>query len=92
MRAWEHSALSRIAEEVSLRNPWVQKIDLGAAWDSFSNAVLPVHKVMHLAFLWLCRCTVSFVIAYTGHSFATICAYFKYFRELVNDSLDELDF
>ena len=31
-------------------------------------------------------------MAYTGHSSNTICAYFKYFRQLVGDSLDELDF
>src|SRR5271154_463914 len=58
----------------------------------FSKCILPVHKIMHLAFMWICKCTVSFAIAYTGHSSKTICAYFAYFRQLVCDSLDEVDF
>ncbi len=47
---------------------------------------------MHLAYLWLCKCSGSFAVAYTRHSSDTICAYFKYFRQLISDSLDELDF
>ena len=58
----------------------------------FARAILPIHKIMHLAYLWLCKCSVSFALAYTRHSPNTICTYFKYFRQLVGDSLDELDF
>lgn len=58
----------------------------------FAKCILPIHKVLHLGYLWLCKCSVSFAIAYTGHSSATICSYFNYFRQLVADSLDELDF
>jgi hypothetical protein len=58
----------------------------------FSKSILPLHKVMHLAFLWLCKSSSSFATAYTGHSSATICSYFKYFCELVADSLDEINF
>jgi transposase-like protein len=58
----------------------------------FAKSVLPVNKIMHLAFIWLCKCTVSYAIAYTGHSSKTICAYFGYFRQLISDSLDEVDY
>lgn len=58
----------------------------------FSKTILPLHRVMHLAFLWLCKSSATFAIAYTGHSSATVSNYFKYFRDLVADSLDELDY
>jgi hypothetical protein len=58
----------------------------------FSQCNLPLNKIMHLAFMWLCKCNTSFAIAYTGHSSHTICTYFSYFRQLVSDSLDELDY
>ena len=58
----------------------------------FSKCILPLHKIMHLAFMWVCKCTISFAIVYTGHSSKTICAYFAYFRQLICDSLDVVDF
>ena len=58
----------------------------------FSQCNLPLNKIMHLAFMWLCKCTTSYAMAYTGHSSHTICTYFIYFRQLVSDSLDELDY
>ena len=58
----------------------------------FSKTKLPPNKIMHLAYLWLCKSSVTFAMAYTGHSSATICAFFKYFRDLVADSLDEIDY
>ena len=57
----------------------------------FSRAVLPINKIMRMAYFWLCRCSTSSVVAITGHSTDTVCAYFKYFRELVADALDEVD-
>src|SRR5271155_3811847 len=58
----------------------------------FAKAILPINKIMHLAYLWLCKCTTTTVLIYTGHSPNTVCSYFKYFRQLVGDSLDELDY
>ena len=48
--------------------------------------------IMELAYHWLSNASVSTTIALTGHGSEAICAYFKYFRELVADSLDEVDF
>lgn len=51
-----------------------------------------LHRIMELAHLWLSKASVSTTIAQTGHGSATVCSYFKYFRELVSDALDESDF
>lgn len=47
---------------------------------------------MELAYLWLSKTSVSSTIAQTGRGSESVCAYFKYFRELVGDALDESDF
>lgn len=58
----------------------------------FSMAKLPLHQIIELAYHWLSNASVSTTIAQTGRASDTVCAYFKYFRELVADSLEETDF
>jgi hypothetical protein len=47
---------------------------------------------MELAYHWLTKSSVTTTIAQTGRSSHTVCAYYKYFRELAADSLNEVDF
>lgn len=58
----------------------------------FHKTRLPLNQIMELAYHWLSKATVSTALAQTGRSSQTVCAYYKYFRELVADSLDEVDF
>jgi hypothetical protein len=58
----------------------------------FHMAKLPLHQIIDLAYHWLSKASVSTTIAQTGRSSETVCAYFRYFRELVADSLDEANF
>lgn len=58
----------------------------------FFKLNLPINKIIHIAHLWLNGATSSFVVQYLGHSKNLVADYYKYFRELVADSLNELDF
>jgi hypothetical protein len=53
---------------------------------------LPVHHVLELAYFWLSKSLVYTTIAQTGRGSETMCTHFKYFWELVADSLDEIDY
>lgn len=55
----------------------------------FHRSRLPVHQVLELSYYWLSKSSVFTTIAQTGRGSETVCAHFKYFRELVADSLDE---
>jgi hypothetical protein len=50
----------------------------------FSHCRLPCSQVLHLAYLWLSKASMSTTQDHTGHTKQTICDYFKYFRELVS--------
>jgi len=39
----------------------------------------------------LCKGPAQLAISHTGHSSATVCSYYSYFRKLVPDSLDFVD-
>lgn len=58
----------------------------------FFKQVLPLNQIMELAYHWLSKSSVNTTIAQTGRSSSTVCAYYKYFRELAADSLNEVDF
>jgi hypothetical protein len=58
----------------------------------FSRSMLPVNQVMELAYHWLTKSSVSTTIVQTGRGSETVCAYFDHFRNLVADSLDEVDY
>jgi len=58
----------------------------------FHMSKLPIHQIMELSYHWLSKASVSTTIAQTGRGSEAVCAYFKYFRELVGDSLDKVDF
>jgi hypothetical protein len=58
----------------------------------FHMSKLPLHQIIELAYHWLSKSIVSTTLAQTGHGSETVCVYFKYFRELVADSLDEADY
>ena len=60
--------------------------------ERFSQCNLLLNKMIHLTFMWLCKCNTPYAIAYTWHSSHIICAYFNYFRQPVTDSLDELNY
>jgi ISXO2-like transposase domain len=58
----------------------------------FYQQTLPKNEILHLGHLWLCGASVSVIRMYLGFAEDTIIDYFAYFRRLVADSLDELDF
>ena len=58
----------------------------------FYKSKLKVNDIMHLAYFWLCESSSLCAEKYFGFSDKTIAYYFKHFRELVSDSLDNQDF
>jgi transposase-like protein len=46
---------------------------------------------MHIAYLWLTRCSSLTITTHTGHATDTVSAYKKHLRQLVTDSLDTDD-
>lgn len=57
----------------------------------FSKTKLNTNTILELGYYWLCECSYSSVIKIMGLSSKTICAYYKYFRQLVASSLDQND-
>lgn len=55
----------------------------------FYGTRLQCIEILNLAHLWLCEIPVKSCITYTGHSPNTICAYYKYFRQLVSSAVSE---
>lgn len=58
----------------------------------FLKTSLKKNQILHLAYFWLCSGTSLSSEMYFGFSDKTIASYFKYFRELVADSLDDNNF
>ena len=52
----------------------------------FVGCKLPVHQILHLAYLWLCKTSPSSTETQSGLSRPTISNFFSYFRELVASS------
>jgi ISXO2-like transposase domain len=57
----------------------------------FSISRLTPQDTMLLGYLWLCGSSHTSMMAFTGHSSATIVAYSGYLRQLVSESLDSSD-
>ncbi|CEF67761.1 Transposase, ISXO2-like domain-containing protein [Strongyloides ratti] len=57
----------------------------------FGGQRLPFGKILHMAYLWLCRTPVTSIKDQCGHSSATVCSFMGYFRQLVADALDTED-
>lgn len=58
----------------------------------FYKSCLKINEILHLSFVWLCGAPNDFALSYFGYSSHTVAAYFYYFRQLVADSLEEIDF
>ncbi|CEF61427.1 Transposase, ISXO2-like domain-containing protein [Strongyloides ratti] len=54
----------------------------------FGGQRLPFGKILHMAYLWLCRTPVTSIMSQCGHSSATVCLFLSYFRQLVADVLE----
>ena len=57
----------------------------------FSKSRLRVSDTMLLGYLWLTGVEYTSALALTAHGPNTIVEYYRYFRELVADSLNEED-
>lgn len=57
----------------------------------FAGSRLKCSEVVHIAYMWLTKCNSGTVQMHTGHSTATISAYFGYFRQLVSSALESDD-
>lgn len=55
----------------------------------FSRVNLGPHQVLRLAYLWLCGCSHGVLETITGHSNATVTAFMKHFRQLLENSIPE---
>jgi hypothetical protein len=55
----------------------------------FAQARIPPHKVLELAYYWLCGVKATPAQLVTGHSSITITTYFKWFSELVGSYVRE---
>jgi hypothetical protein len=60
--------------------------------DSFFATIrIPANDVLLLAYIWLTGATYSVALTMTTHNPTTIVAYYRFFRQLVADKLDEED-
>lgn len=57
----------------------------------FSRSRLSISDTLLLGYMWLTGANYTTTLAQTTHGSTTIVEYFRYFRELVADSLDEED-
>jgi hypothetical protein len=57
----------------------------------FFDSALPCHKILFLGFLWTCSASWTTSFRVTGHSSATITAFYRHFRQLVSSTLEEED-
>lgn len=57
----------------------------------FAKSRVGINDTLLLGYLWIAGVNYSTAIALTTHSSGTIVEYYRYFRELVADSLDEVD-
>jgi transposase-like protein len=54
----------------------------------FDKARLPVHKILHIGYLWLNGDSVDSISRSTRHTHKTVGEFVRHYRELVTDSLD----
>jgi hypothetical protein len=57
----------------------------------FSKSRIACNEIMHIAYLWLTRCTADTIRSHTGHSTNTITDYSSYMRQLVASTLETDD-
>jgi transposase-like protein len=57
----------------------------------FAQTRLPCSKILEIGYYWLAGCRRNMIVDITGHSSATVTAYMKFYRQLVESSLDEDD-
>lgn len=54
----------------------------------FAKSKIPMHKILHIGYLWLKGDSSDSIQKATKHSKHTICDFLTYYRDLVADSLD----
>jgi ISXO2-like transposase domain len=57
----------------------------------FAGSRLTCREILLLGYLWINRVPTTSIMALSGSSSATVCAFTSYYRQLVADSLDEVD-
>lgn len=57
----------------------------------FQSTRLPIHKILHMGYLWLKGDTAKSIKGTTRHSKQTVSDFGQYFRDLVADALDFQD-
>ena len=57
----------------------------------FAGSRLTCREILLLGYLWINRVPATSIMALSGSSSATVCAFTSYYRQLVADSLDEVD-
>jgi IS1 family transposase len=55
----------------------------------FAGTKLKANEVLLLARLWVAKVSVKSATSLTGHSSATVCSFWKHFRQLTASTLDE---
>ena len=58
----------------------------------FSNARIPCNRILFAAYLWLGKASHAQISTFTGISEQATTDYMRHFRQLVADSLDDIDF
>lgn len=57
----------------------------------FAKSKLKLNETLELAYYWLCGSSYNAALTMTGHSSPTVTEYYRFFRELVSSSLEDID-
>lgn len=57
----------------------------------FAKSMLPIHKILHIGYLWLKGDSWDSIRGSTKHAKQTVGDFMQHYRDLVTDSLDCID-